>query len=311
MQTKGHPYSGIVPFLLHWYWSGFSFEKRYELVKIFFFPCQKKKRGAGGKISDPGISKVRTQYHTKRGGGVSAEARVLSLKSPRLRSTDSAKEREHCSPDGPELRPRRRRCAPRGGKAQRPGPAANTQGPSNHSLDRGAPGALGLRPSKCRRLLRGLPRALSRVYSPKGSRGQNLSGTSARWQSSGGGNLAADPEVRPLLSQGAPRNTRCRTQNSRDRRDWDSRKWFSGSSMVASLSWPGSTRWTADNMQSDDVSLVALPPGFYEVCLARFRRLRSHLLSWPISVGWLRKRGFQSPDFRAWGPHVSTRTLRG
>ena len=49
MQTKGHPYSGIVPFLLYWYLSGFSFEKRYELVKIFFFPCQKKKRG-GGKI---------------------------------------------------------------------------------------------------------------------------------------------------------------------------------------------------------------------------------------------------------------------
>ena len=41
MQIKDHLYSERVPFLLF----SWPFGKRYELVKIFFFPCQKKERG--------------------------------------------------------------------------------------------------------------------------------------------------------------------------------------------------------------------------------------------------------------------------
>lgn len=84
------------------------------------------------------------------------------------------------------------------------------------------------------------------------------------------------------------------------------RKWLPGRSMVAPQIGPGFARWATGTMQSDDVSvLFSLPPGF-----SCFRRLGSHVLSWPISVVSLRNRGFQNPDFRAWGSHVSTRDLQ-
>lgn len=65
MQIKDHLYSKRVPFLLF----SWPFGKRYELVKIFFFPCQKKERGKNLLLLKYPLMhefQVRTQFHTKQ-----------------------------------------------------------------------------------------------------------------------------------------------------------------------------------------------------------------------------------------------------
>lgn len=86
MQIKDHLYSERVPFLLF----SWPFGKRYELVKIFFFPCQKKERGKNLLLLKYPLMhefQVRTQFPPSK-CVLSAEERVLRLKRPRLRSTD-------------------------------------------------------------------------------------------------------------------------------------------------------------------------------------------------------------------------------
>lgn len=174
---------------------------------------------------------------------LSAEERVLRLKRPRLRSTDGARKRQ------PSLPPR-----------AQPEPASKSRLPTLQRTDkpRARQGALLASPvfSHRNRPAQERPRTDSqRGWQSQGQLGTRTGGTSVWGQP---GDSAASAKVRPPGAAVA----RPRNQNSRDRRDWASRKWLSGSSMAAPLNWPGSTWWTADEMQSDDVSPDALPPRF-------------------------------------------------